>query len=39
MVDSDDVWGDYKLHADFVEPLFPDIYEQMTNNEGARLAY
>ncbi|KAG5520319.1 hypothetical protein RHGRI_033030 [Rhododendron griersonianum] len=36
MVDSDDSWG---LHADFVEPLLPDTYEQTTDHDGARLVY
>lgn len=39
MVDSNDTWGGYRLHADYVEPLFPDMYEQRTTHDGARLAY
>lgn len=27
------------MHADFIEPLFSNIYEQMANNNGARLVY
>lgn len=39
MVDSDDSRGGYRLHADFVEPLLPDTYEQTTDHDGARLVY